>query len=1348
MKKLLLLLLGTGLLGATVHAQKTDPSAALRRCGTMEAIEQRLQADPAFRAEWERNQRAGLAPGVARTNGTQRTPTLTGPVTIPVIVHVVLPNPNQITEAQVDYFLSRLNLDFSGLNPDSANAGAFMPLRGHSQIRFARARRTPGGQLTNGIERRVGNVQIAGNTYQPIKHASAGGLDPWDVTQYYNLWVGDGGPSGLLGIAPNIGPGNATETTSSSIGIDGVCVDYRGFSNGCFSYPEFNLARTAVHEIGHNFGLFHSFTGCAAGADFGQITPNFTDPSLFGAAADDTPGQSQPTSGCLSGTVASNCAGVPNPPGKMYQNYMDYTDDACYSMFTINQVNRMHAVLEQMRPGYLTTQGHIPPPGTLALDATPTLLIAPGGTEFNNVSCTSTTYPMPICAGSVVPRIEVTNAGTSTITSVTVTLIVNGSQTVTTTATGLNILTGYGATVVLPAITLATGNNTLVFAVSNPNGGTDQNNANDVFTTSIVISGGTPPPLTEGFQSATFPPTGWTIYNPDGNATWQRSATAGFNSTASMYFDNWNNNAAGQIDELRSSPISVVSTDNIEVTFDVAHKPYSLTGSQDTLAVLVSKDCGQTWTEIYKKWGANLATVSGVATGAAYVPAGNGDWRHEVATVPASMVNAGSILVAVRTRGRFGNNVYVDNINIQKLVARDISVTAIVNPGTTVCNKTFVPQITVRNNGTETVTAYNVGYRINSGAVFTQTVTTPLAAGASATVTFNQAATAGIFAVDTIRTFTADPITGSGIGDANTANDTAIRYFRVINLATTPFVEGFEGAAFPPVGWTINNPNADMTWAPRQPGRNSLKSMFMDNWNNTDGYIDEIRMPAVNIGTPDSVAVSFDVAYKEYTGSPDTLALYASANCGNSFTSVYKKQGATLATAGAATAEFTAPADNEWRNERTVLTTPSLINTGSLIFYFRNTSRFGNNVFVDNINITPYYGRDLAVVSALPGFTVCDPAVAPSVVVKNFGTQTVTAFKVGYSINGGAAVVQNVTANLPRDASMTVTLANATFPAGVSTYKVWVADPVTASGTGDAKLDNDTLTRSVTLATKVAAPLVENFSGSSATAFPPQGWTVANFDNARTWTWSPTGNGNAGSATVNSFNYAGNNNVDNLVTPVVQYSNADSLTLSFDVAASSRFFPGSTTLALDTLEVLATSDCGATYQSVYKKWGQELQTVLDSFSTPNLPQAAGFVPTARATDWRSERISVTNLASQPQVQFVFRATTNNGNNIYIDNVNVTARTLPANLKANGYVISPNPMYGNTFRIWHLRQPTTLRYVNIYDAKGALVWSKSFGKKGAENVITVDLSGQPAGVYMVSLGYEDEYRNVIERVIKH
>ncbi len=55
-----------------------------------------------------------------------------------------------VVQSQID----AMNRDFSGFNPDTTNLpAAFEAVRGHSSIRFVLAKRTPSGQLTNGIDR-------------------------------------------------------------------------------------------------------------------------------------------------------------------------------------------------------------------------------------------------------------------------------------------------------------------------------------------------------------------------------------------------------------------------------------------------------------------------------------------------------------------------------------------------------------------------------------------------------------------------------------------------------------------------------------------------------------------------------------------------------------------------------------------------------------------------------------------------------------------------------------------------------------------------------------------------------------------------------------------------------------------------------------------------------------------------------------------------------------------------------------------------------------------------------------------------------------------------------------------
>jgi len=1326
-------------------------SSSTLRCGTDQMIDNLLRTNPQFRAEWEAKQREfelSKQNVGQRTESTQRNTALTGPVIIPVVVHVVLPNPNIVTDADIQYFLDRLNRDFSGLNPDSANGAPFYNVRGHSLMRFELARRTPAGTLTNGVERKVGNVLIGTSTYQPIKHNSDGGLDPWDVTGYYNIWVG-GASGGLLGIAPTIGVGNATETTSSSVGIDGVCVNYQAFvNNSCYTIPAFNLGRTAVHEIGHNFGLYHSFQGGCGNADFQQILAPATGlPASLLAPADDTPGQSNATSGCPTGASASGCAGSPNPPGRMYQNYMDYTDDACYSMFTIGQVERMHYIIETFRPGYLTTQGHIPPAGTITLNAAATESVNPGGSEV--VGCTPVSYPLNLnCGGSLTPKFRFRNDGTTTITSIRAGYILdNGLPVLAPNPFTVNVIMGNSAVLTLPAATLTPGAHTIKFFTYAPNGSTDGAAANDTVTVNFTVATGNPLPIVESFTGTTFPPAGWTRTNPDNGITWQRSTAASFSGPASAWINlyNYGGAASNHKDWLWTPPASIANpADSVIVTFQLAHRQYSTTS--DTMELVYSTDCGATFQRLagYYKWsggtGANaLATVTPSAT-ANFVPTAT-QWRQErVGFLPSSIGSPSSIMIGWRTTNKFGNNIYIDDINIEPKLQRDLRVSAINNPTANICSPNLTPSITVENRGTEAVSSYTVNYRIGAtGAIVSQNITTPLASGASATHTL--AATTVTPGTYTFFGFVSNAVFAIPGADQSLPNDTSSRSFTLINL-NNRIQEGFEVA--PVVGWSVFNPNANNTWVVRTPGRNSTRSAFINNYDfNTPGQVDDLRAPASNLTNADSVVFSFDLAHKVYTDPTtyDTLSVMISTDCGNTFTSVYKKWGLTganaLATAGSSANSYLAPAATDWRRDRIALG-GSFVTSGSAIFQFRNTNRYGNNIFIDNVLIEPKYKRDIQLVSIdFPKAITCEGPMAPTVTVRNNGTEAITGYKVAYRLNNAAAQQTVVTGvNLASGATATVTLPTSTVAAGNHSLTIYSFDPITAGGTGDQATYNDTLRNTFSAAGSVQNSLTEGFDGNT---FPPANWSVVNPDNSMTWAKASVGRSSAGSAFVNTFNYTSKGQKDELYTPVIKYNGVDSVTLKFDLSAVTYSYPGTTGIQIDTLEVLVTKDCGNTFTTVYKKWGEDLQTVND----PNFPRATGFTP--NNNQWRTESIDLTSYASDPSVMVAFRVTNNYENNIYIDNVNVSTRTLPAALKQKGYIVLPTA-FQNNFAIWHYQTPTKLKYVTVYDAQGRLVWTKQFNGN-ADKYMSIDLTGKSAGTYFVHIGYEDEFRNVVEKVVK-
>ncbi|MGN6163633.1 MAG: hypothetical protein ACTHOF_03755, partial [Flavisolibacter sp.] len=130
-----------------ICAQKTGRS--ITRCFTMQRAEKLNQMNLLTRNGTSQKKEPTPSTSVLSTYR------LTSIVTIPVVVHIVLPNPFMVTDADVQAQIDRLNLDFSGFNPDSTNAPSqFLAVRGHSQIQFCLAKRTPGGQPTSGIERR------------------------------------------------------------------------------------------------------------------------------------------------------------------------------------------------------------------------------------------------------------------------------------------------------------------------------------------------------------------------------------------------------------------------------------------------------------------------------------------------------------------------------------------------------------------------------------------------------------------------------------------------------------------------------------------------------------------------------------------------------------------------------------------------------------------------------------------------------------------------------------------------------------------------------------------------------------------------------------------------------------------------------------------------------------------------------------------------------------------------------------------------------------------------------------------------------------------------------------------
>ncbi|MFK5088299.1 hypothetical protein ACI4A4_27595, partial [Klebsiella pneumoniae] len=88
------------------------------------------------------------------------------------------------------------------------------------------------------------------------------------------------------------------------------------------------------------------------------------------------------------------------------------------------------------------------------------------------------------------------------------------------------------------------------------------------------------------------------------------------------------------------------------------------TGYSDSLVVLISTDCGSTFSRIYAKGGGTLSTAGSGANN--FVPTA-GQWRTE--TIDLAAYIGQSVIIDFQNINGYGNKLYIDNVNVKGTVA-------------------------------------------------------------------------------------------------------------------------------------------------------------------------------------------------------------------------------------------------------------------------------------------------------------------------------------------------------------------------------------------------------------------------------------------------------------------------------------------------------------------------------------------------------------------------------------------------------------------------------------------------------------------------------------------------------
>ncbi len=548
----------------------------------------------------------------------------------------------------------------------------------------------------------------------------------------------------------------------------------------------------------------------------------------------------------------------------------------------------------------------------------------------------------------IVPIVRLQNFGTTTLTSTTINYDIDGGANNTFNWVG-NLVAGASIDVTLPAITGPTpGVFTVNASTNTPNGSADGNITNDSASAVTQFIQSTTFPYTEGFNGGAIPTNMIVSQSPNDGNPWTYNAASAYGiGTGSIRMDNFSVNTNNTFDFAFAPRLDLSAQTNAQLTFDVAYARYNALNS-DTISVFVSTDCGDNYTLVYRKGGTDLSTAPDDTT--AFTPTST-QWRNETVSLNAYAGNP-NVLVLFYSEGNYGNNVYLDNINITSVAAPvDAGISSFTDPtnGVRICsNNPIAPTVRLQNYGTTPLTSTTINYDIDGGVNNTFNWTGNLAAGDSIDVTL-PAITAPTPNVFTIYASTNMP---NGNTDGNILNDSASTVSQLIQSATFPYSESFNGGAVPTNILISENPVDGNPWTYNTASAYGIGTgcISMDNFvTNTRNTLDFAFLPHLDFSGQTSVELTFDIAYASYTATiSDTLSVFISTDCGNSYTMIYRKGGSDLATAPDTTNAFI-PTATQWRNE--TISLAAYDGNPNVLILFYHEGNYANNMFLDNINV-------------------------------------------------------------------------------------------------------------------------------------------------------------------------------------------------------------------------------------------------------------------------------------------------------------------------------------------------------------------------------------------------------------
>jgi hypothetical protein len=808
-------------------------------------------------------------------------------VQIPVVFHIIhngepIGVGGNLLKSKIDRQLEILNEDFNRLNSDTTETlDEFRTLAASFEIEFIYAKQDPDGFETNGIVRVPGSQ--ASYNYQ--ERAILSSESYWPAEDYLNIWVADLA-NGSLGWAEfPVSNLAGLDAASNNRLIDGVTLDYVYFGDNPDSPSFESKGRTATHEMGHFFGLRHIW------GDGGCTVDDY---------CEDTPTASRSSTGC--DLSKNTCESL-----DMVQNFMDYTNDPCMNIFTMDQKSRVRTVVENSPRRKSLTE-------SIGLEAPPVYNRDLGLAEINSQFTGS-------CSGNFTPQIIIKNQGLFPLEEYSIQLFVNDELTETLTFTE-TLESGEEKEVFFSLLNFDEPAEYSIFYSLNLEGNFQderlENNQKTEYYQKLEAGN---LPYEKKFNNNI---NAWFIRNADAKETWQLYDDA----IGIPFYENRQN--FGQKEEIISPIFDFTTLDVPELSFVFAQVDDSI---PNRVSIYASYDCGRTFNDlIFTNTITDLSTAYVVDS--VFTPQFRLDW-DTVKIDLNRLRDKESVCFNIVAENRLGNNFYISEFKINESSKKNREIDIVrwedINP--LYCEERLEGKLVVKNIGRENISNYKIEI-LNNGSLIKDYVLN------EEVIVAGQESEVDILieqAEENIGEFEIRAITNSNEGE-------------IVNSFFLPFENNCD-EELPPLRLIFNGSNSN-NWFEFNPEKDKGWEYSTNNFavNSNSSQIakesseDWLISPLLNVSSTNYLGLIFDVSYRKALRQSEKFEIYLSDDNGKNFnTLIYSKSGDSLATSFG----NDVPRQLVWRNEFVDLS--PYVYRDKIRLAFKITHDNGQNLYLKNI---------------------------------------------------------------------------------------------------------------------------------------------------------------------------------------------------------------------------------------------------------------------------------------------------------------------------------------------------------------------------------------------------------------